>query len=204
MVRVKVCGIMREEDLMAAAICGADAVGLIVGFPTSPRNLTIERARVLRRMAPPFLDIVLVIDGRDSDTLIKAVQEIEPDAVQAYGDIDPNILKELGIKWIIKPIQVRADAKLDCEGFDAILLDSSTGRGLTPDWDVCKKLGERVRLPIILAGGLNPENVQDAIRIVKPYGVDVSSGVESSPGIKDAHMIREFVKRVREVELDEV
>ena len=204
MVRVKICGITHEEGLMAAARCGADAIGLVVGFPRSPRNLTIERARMLRRMAPPFLDTVLVIDGSRRDVLIEAVREIGPDAVQAYGDVDPDMLRGLGVRWVIKPVQVRADAELDSDGFDAILLDSSMGRGLTPDWNICRRLVERARLPIILAGGLNPENVQDAIRLVKPYGVDVSSGIESSPGIKDAHMIREFVRRVREVELGEL
>jgi phosphoribosylanthranilate isomerase len=204
MVRVKICGITREEDLVAAARHGADAVGLVVGFPKSPRNLSIKRARMLRKMAPPFLDIVLIVDGSDRDMLIKAVREIRPDAVQAYGDIDPDRLRELGAKWIIKPVQAGADAELDCDGFDAILLDSSMGRGLKPDWGICRGVKERFGLPVILAGGLSPTNVRDAVQIVRPYGVDVSSGVESSPGIKDANMIREFIRRVREVKLDEV
>jgi len=204
MVRVKICGITREEDLMAAAIHGADAVGLVVGFPRSPRDLTIERARTLRKMTPPFLDVVLVVDGGDRNMLARAIREIRPDAVQVYGDIDPDQLRELGVKWIIKPIQANIDAMPDCDGFDAILLDSSMGRGLKPDWNICRRIREMSRLPVILAGGLRPSNIQDAIRIVRPYGVDVSSGVESSPGIKDAHMMREFVRRVREVELDEI
>jgi phosphoribosylanthranilate isomerase len=204
MVRVKICGITREADLMAAAINGADAVGLVVGFPRSPRNLTIERAKTLRMMAPPFLDVVLVVDGGDRDMLTRAIREIRPDAVQAYGDIDPDQLRELGAKWIIKPIQANIDAAPDCDGFDAILLDSSMGRGLKPDWNICRRIREMSRLPVILAGGLSPSNIRDAIRIVRPYGVDVSSGVESSPGIKDAHMIKEFVRRVREVELNEI
>jgi phosphoribosylanthranilate isomerase len=204
MVRVKICGITREADLMAAARHGADAVGFVVGFPRSPRNLSIERARMLRRMAPPFLDVVLVVDGRGRDILVRAVREIRPDAVQAYGDVDPDQLRELGARWIIKPVQARIDAGLDCDGFDAILLDSSMGKGLKPDWDICGRIRERCGLPVILAGGLSPANIRDAIRIVRPYGVDVSSGVESSPGIKDANMIREFVREVREVELDEI
>ena len=204
MVRVKICGITREEDLMAAAVHGADAVGLVVGFPRSPRNLTIERAKILRRMAPPFLDIVLIVDGGDHDMLARAIREIKPDAVQVYGDVDPDQLKDLGVKWIIKPVQVNIDVVPDYNGFDAILLDSSMGRGLKPDWNICRRIREMSRLPVILAGGLSPSNIQDAIRIVRPYGVDASSGVESSPGIKDAHMIREFVRRVREVELDEI
>jgi phosphoribosylanthranilate isomerase len=185
MVRVKICGITREADLMAAARHGADAVGFVVGFPRSPRNLSIERARMLR-------------------ILVRAVREIRPDAVQAYGDFDPDQLRELGARWIIKPVQARIDAGLDCDGFDAILLDSSMGKGLKPDWDICGRIRERCGLPVILAGGLSPANIRDAIRIVRPYGVDVSSGVESSPGIKDANMIREFVREVREVELDEI
>lgn len=204
MVRVKVCGITREEDLVAAARYGADAIGFVVGFPHSPRNLTIERAKVLRNIVPPFLDVVLVVSGNNHDLTARAIQEIRPDAVQVYGDADLNLLRDLGVKWLIKPIKVEKEAKLRCDGFDAILLDSSMGRGLTPDWSVCRSIKARIKLPVILAGGLNPENIQDAIRVVKPYGVDVSSGVESSPGIKDAHMIREFIRKVREVEFDEV
>ncbi|MEM0329564.1 MAG: phosphoribosylanthranilate isomerase [Nitrososphaerota archaeon] len=204
MVRVKICGITREEDLAAAAAHGADAIGLVVGFPRSPRNLSIERARALRRMAPPFLNVVLVVDGADRDMLIRAVREIRPDAVQVYSEVNPDILRDLGAGWVIKPVRVEPGIELDYDGFDAILLDSSMGRGLVPDWKLCREMRERSRLPVILAGGLNSQNVLDVIRIVKPYGVDVSSGVELSPGIKDAHMIREFIRRVREAELDEV
>lgn len=204
MVKVKICGITREKDLTAAASYGADAVGLVVGFPRSPRNLSIEMARALRRMAPPFLNIVLVIDGSNHDLLTRAIREIGPDAVQAYGDVDPDLLRDLGVRWIIKPIRAEPGVKLHQEGFDAILLDSSMGRGLMPDWRICREIRERLSLPVILAGGLNPQNVLDAVRIVRPYGVDVSSGVESSPGIKDAHMMREFIRRVRKAEMDEV
>lgn len=204
MVRVKICGITRIEDLEAAARYGADAIGLVVGFPRSPRNLTIEGARMLRERAPPFLDVVLVADGRNPELLAQAIRELRPDAVQAYGDVDPEHLRRLGARWVIKPVDVRMDLEGGYDGFDAVLLDSSMGRGLTADWSLCRLLRERIGLPVILAGGLSPENVREAIRIVKPYGVDVSSGVESAPGIKDAHRIREFIRGVREVELDEV
>ncbi len=204
MVRVKVCGITRIEDLKAVASLGADAIGLITGFPKSPRNISIERAKELRRSAPPFLDVVLVVDSSDLEFLVKAVQKIEPDAVQAYGSPNPKVLKELGVKWIIKPIDPKIFQQVDAEGFDAILLDSSMGRGVMADLSLCKNIREKVNLPVILAGGLSPENVQYAIKAVKPYGVDVSSGVESSPGVKDPEKLKLFIRNVREVDLGEV
>ena len=204
MTRIKICGITRLQDLEAAMRYGADAVGLVVGFPTSPRNLSLEKAKELRGRAPPFLDVVLVADGRDQNTLIRLVEEIRPDAVQAYGLSDPSILRELGVGWIIKPINPSNFEEEDLDGFDAVLLDGSMGRGVTPNWDLCRRIGERFELPVILAGGLDPDNVQEAMRIVKPYGVDVSSGVERAPGIKDPEKIKIFIKKVREVDLNEV
>ncbi|MCD6591538.1 MAG: phosphoribosylanthranilate isomerase [Thaumarchaeota archaeon] len=204
MVRVKICGITRFEDLEQAARYGADAIGLVVGFPRSPRNLSIEKARELRRSTPPFLDVVLVVDGSNQDFLIKAVKRIMPDAVQAYGFDDPEVLKELGVSWVIKPIRSDTEIIDDPRKFDAILFDNSMGRGIKASWDISKRIREKVELPLILAGGLNPENVREAIRIVKPYGVDVSSGVESAPGIKDPGKLKEFIRRVREAESDEL
>ena len=202
MVRVKICGITRFEDLEQAARYGADAIGLVVGFPRSPRNLSIEKAKELRRSTPPFLNVVLVVDGSNQDFLIKAIKRIMPDAVQAYGFDDPEVLKELGVSWVIKPIRSDTEIIGDPREFDAILFDNSMGRGIKASWDTSKRIREKIELPLILAGGLNPENVQEAIKIVKPYGVDVSSGVESAPGIKDPGKLKEFIRRVREVELD--
>lgn len=204
MVRVKVCGITRVEDLKAVANLGADAIGLITGFPNSPRNISIERARELRRSAPPFLDVVLVVDSSDIEFLIKAIQKIEPDAVQVYGNLNPKMLKELGVRWVIKSIDPRTFQQVDVEGFDAILLDGSMGRGVMADLSLCKNIKEKVDVPIILAGGLSPENVRYAIRVVKPYGVDLSSGAESSPGIKDLEKLKLFIRNVREASLSEV
>ena len=204
MVRVKICGITRFGDLEQAARYGADAIGLVVGFPRSPRNLSVEKARELRRSTPPFLDVVLVVDGSNQDFLIKAIKRIMPDAVQAYGFEDPSILRELGVSWVIKPIRSDTEIIDDLREFDAILFDNSMGRGIKASWDTSKRIREKIELPLILAGGLNPENVREAIKIVKPYGVDVSSGVESAPGIKDPGKLKEFIRRVREAESDEL
>lgn len=204
MTRIKICGVTRLQDLEAAMRYDVDAVGLVVGFPRSPRNLSLERAKELRDKAPPFLDVVLVADGRDKDALMRLVEEIRPEGIQAYGLSDPEVFRELGVSWIIKPINPSSFEGEDLDGFNAILLDGSMGRGITPNWDLCKRIRERSKLPVILAGGLNPGNVQEAVRIVKPYGVDVSSGVERAPGIKDPEKIKLFTKRVREVDLNEV
>lgn len=199
MIRVKVCGIMREGDLLAAAEAGADAIGLVLGFPNSPRNLSLEKALELRRLAPPFLDVVLVLNGEDERFVKRACRELRPEAVQLYGNVNPEDVRALGVRWIIKPIDPGKHSNPDFNGFDAVLLDASMGSGRTCDWSSYLKFREEVHLPLIIAGGLNPDNVQEVIRVMKPYGVDVSSGVECSLGIKDPDLIRLFVKRAKEV-----
>lgn len=200
MVRVKICGITRENDLVAAAEAGADAIGLVLGFPNSPRNLSIEAAIRLKRLAPPFIDIVLVLNCEDEGFARRACEVLRPEAVQLYGDMDPDSVRELGVHWVIKPINPERGREPDVEGFDAVLLDSSMGSGRISDWRKCIEVREKVRLPVIVAGGLCPDNVREVIKAVKPYGVDVSSGVERSPGVKDPALIKLFVKRAREVE----
>lgn len=204
MTKIKICGITRLQDLEAAARYGADAIGLVVGFPNSPRNLSLERAKELRDRAPPFLNVVLITYGRDQSALIKLVEEIKPDAVQAYGLSDPSILREHGVNWIIKPINPGKFGGEHLDGFDAVLLDGSMGKGITSNWDLCREIRGKLMLPVILAGGLDPDNVGEAVRVVKPYGVDVSSGVERAPGVKDPGKIKAFIRRVREVDLNEI
>ncbi len=199
MIRVKICGVRRVVDLEAAAKAGADAVGLIVGFPDSPRNLTPEEAKVIRRQAPPFLDVVLV-SGGNTRALEDLCSVIEPDAVQIYGNVEPEIIREMGVRWVIKPVNVGREMEVDASGYDAVLLDSGRGgTGRIHDWSLSRKIRDSIGIPVILAGGLTPENVAEAIRVVKPYGVDVSSGVESAPGVKDHRKITSFVRRAKAI-----
>lgn len=199
MVRVKICGITRESDLIAAAESGADAIGLVLGFSKSPRNLSLEAALRLREAAPPFLDVVLVLNGEDKNFVEEACRRLRPEAVQIYGDMDPDDVRGLGVHWVIKPIDPMRCLSIEVDGFDAVLLDSSMGSGKMLDWSKYIEFREGIKLPLIISGGLTPENVQDAIRILKPYGVDVSSGVERSPGVKDPDLVKLFVKHAKEV-----
>jgi phosphoribosylanthranilate isomerase len=192
---VKVCGLTRLEDVMVAAEAGADAFGLVVGFPTSPRNLSLSEARRLARAARDDLLPVLVLNGSDRKLLEDACSLIEPYGVQLYGTDDPQIVRSLGVKMVIKPVTLRdVDVPM---GFDAVLLDESRGSGRRLDLELCAEYVRRSRLPVILAGGLNPENVGEVVRKVRPFGVDASSGLESSPGIKDHRKVVEFVRRAR-------
>lgn len=201
MVRVKICGIMRKSDLIAAAEAGADAVGLVLGFPSSPRNLTLEAGKRLREAAPPFLNVVLVLNGEDEDFATRACEELRPEAVQLYGDVSPNRIKSLGVRWVIKPMKPGEKVWGRLDGFDAVLVDGSAGSGRSWNWAECLGLREKLGLPIIVAGGLNPHNVGEVVKVLRPYGVDVSSGVERSPGIKDPELVKLFVKRAKEADL---
>lgn len=208
-VRVKICGIKRLEDLEAAVAEGADAVGFVVGFPSSPRNLRAMEAADIRRRAPLFIDTVLVTRVENAEELRKLVETVEPDALQLYGPLPPSRAREVAPSCkIIKPVQAGSQPTgLEFYGVDAVLLDSHSdslpgGTGRTHDWMAARRFREQVSLPLILAGGLNPSNVREAIRIVRPYAVDVSSGVESSPSVKDRELIRAFISAAVSEEID--
>ncbi len=194
----------REEDVDCAIEAGADAVGFICGFPESPRNLSLPRAGELMSRVPPFVGRVLVTRGEVLASAMDRVAKARPSAIQLYGAIDePAKVKAGTSARLILPhlMDGKPFKGVDVSGFDAILSDTYKegrhgGTGVVSDWSACRSLREEVApMPFILSGGLNPENVADAISRVEPYAVDVSSGVESSPGVKDAEKVREFVAR---------
>ncbi|MCS7135505.1 MAG: phosphoribosylanthranilate isomerase [Nitrososphaerota archaeon] len=209
-VRVKICGITREQDLISAVDAGADAVGFVVASPLSPRNLTYERARELIEKVPMFVDSVVVTVTSDVNELIRICNLLRPSALQIHSNNFSGVEKLRnalpGIR-LIKAINVREVSDITplkhlINEFDALLLDSLVGgyggQGKVHDWEISRMIIEYLYpKPAILAGGLTPENVVDAVRSVKPYAVDVSSGVEKSPGIKDREKIFEFVKNAR-------
>ncbi len=213
-VRVKICGITKLEDLHVAVEAGADALGFIVDVPQSPRNLSIDEAKRLMKETPILIKRVAVTVFRDVDQILRIYDELKPDAIQVHGGslAGKQMHKILGHIPIIRAINIvsREDLKralIEAEFFDAILADSHVpgkygGTGITHDWILSRKLREMIRpKPLILAGGLKPENVREAILLVKPFAVDVSSGVERKPGIKDRDKIISFIKEVRRVEL---
>jgi phosphoribosylanthranilate isomerase len=214
-VKVKICGITREEDLAVAVAAGADATGFIVGVKSSPRNLTLERAEKLMSQVPIFVDRVVVTPANSVDPLVKTCETLKPDAVQIHGEnpLDASVIRQkIPEARLIKTVYVRtADAVNDAVkasgSFDAVLLDSFAqgkhgGTGIVHDWELSGRIRRVIEpKPLILAGGLKPHNVENAIRVVQPYAVDVSSGVESSPGVKDPQKIFEFIKNAKEVSL---
>jgi phosphoribosylanthranilate isomerase len=191
-VRVKICGLTRNEDLETAIEAGADAVGFIVDVPSSPRNLTLKEAERMIKKTPIFVSTVTVTVLRDLERLTKICEKLRPDSLQIHGDnfIDIEIREGLPKVSLTRAIQVKSDRVIPsavetAKVFDAILLDKRVREAIHPR-------------PLIIAGGLNHKNVEEAIRIVQPYAVDVSSGVEKRPGIKDRRKVFEFVKNVRE------
>lgn len=206
-VKVKICGITREEDLAVVAAAGGDAVGFIVGVPSSKRNLSLKKAEKLVRLVPIFVKSVLVTVPKSIDELLKTYEKLSPDVIQIHGETLPDsILREnLPKTPIIRAVNANSVDAIEVaseasKSFDAILLDSPAhgsygGTGIVHDWDLSKRIKKVIRpKPLILAGGLTPSNVEDAIHRVKPYAVDVSTGVESHPGIKDPEKIKDFVR----------
>ena len=216
-VRVKICGITREEDLAAAVAAGADAVGFLVGVPSSPRNLTLERAETLLGQVPVFVPSVVVTAPKNINGLAEICERLKPTAIQIHGKKNFNaseVRDQIRHTRLIKTVYVTEDAlnKTSIEelkAFDAVLLDSFSkgqygGTGRVHDWNLSKQIREAVApLPLILAGGLKPENVKEAIQTVQPYAVDVASGVELRPAVKDHEKIRAFVENAKEIKLPE-
>jgi phosphoribosylanthranilate isomerase len=214
-VRVKICGLTREEDLAVAIDTGADAVGFLVGVPSSPRNLTLERAETLLGQVPVLVDSVVVTAPKSIDWLAKLCERLKPSAIQIHGkeQLDSSKVRDK-IKYsrLIKTVYVTEDALNErvienLKTFDAVLLDSFSkgqygGTGKIHDWTVSRQIKEAVApVPVVLAGGLKPENVKKAVLAVEPYAVDVASGVETSPGVKDHMKVRAFVENAKQVRL---
>ena len=212
---MKICGLTREEDLAIAVSMGADAVGFLVGVPESPRNLTLKRAENLLSKVPIFIDKVVVTPPKSIEWLLEVNNMLKPSAIQIHGknELDSKIIQN-SIKdtRLIKTIYVTKNSlneKIidDLKTFDAILLDSFNktqygGTGKVHDWKLSRQIKKALEpIPVILAGGLTPDNIKEAILTVKPYAVDVASGVESNPGIKDDKKIRTFIENAKQINI---
>ena len=211
-VRVKICGITRKEDLDAAAAAGADAVGFVVGVASSPRNIALEKAEKLIRQVPPFVKSVLVTVPKSIDEF-ETYEKLNPDAIQIHGEnlhAAASVRLKIPNTLLIGAVNANLANALNVVSrtakiFDAVLLDSFAdgrygGTGIVHDWELSKRVKQVIHpKPLILAGGLNLENVAEAVRTVRPYAVDVSSGVERQPGIKDYQKIVEFIKNAKDV-----
>lgn len=209
--RVKICGLMRREDITAALNYDADAVGFVVGTPTAQRNLRFEAARRLMKSVPPFATKVAVTTTSDPKWLNK-ICALNPNALQLHTydlRILPTLRKRRPEMKIIlaTPIQDHqslSQAEQTTKYSDAVLADSPCqlamgGTGKTHDWKLTAELRKRIYPhPLILAGGLTVANVRSAVERVQPYAVDVSSGVEKRVGVKDRRKMREFIANAKE------
>lgn len=221
--RVKVCGLRTPEDIELADSLGADAVGFLTEVPVeSPRKLDADTAASLVEKVPKCLDSVLVIMPENANQALDLIEKVRPDIVQIHSGLslpELEVIREKADIPIIKALSVPAGlgaSKLrnlterlleevrgleESGAVDSVLLDSGLagktgGTGCVHDWALSRQIAEECRLPLILAGGLKPGNVREAIRTVSPYAVDTASGVETG-GRKDALKIRSFIKEVR-------
>jgi phosphoribosylanthranilate isomerase len=207
MVRVKICGITNSEDALAAIEAGANLLGFNF-YPKSPRCLTEAAAKKIRPLLPKSVEAVGIFVNAPAADVAALCRVVKLDAAQLHGDETPKAVAELARSVpVIKAFRVEPDFQqttLDeypdafAYLFDAAHTGQYGGTGRTTDWDAARRATKGRR--IILAGGLKVENVAAAVRIVRPYGIDVASGVELKPGKKDHGRLREFIQEVRRAE----
>jgi phosphoribosylanthranilate isomerase len=219
MTRVKICGLTCAEDVRLCVAAGAQALGFVVEYPLAvPWNLDRLRARDLMRAVPPFVSRIVVV-GDDLATVVALTEFLKPHAVQLHGSEPLAVTRELVFALKVRGVQAikalrfsveTGTCRSPCEnpleaarlieeaGIDALLLDSVSdtrpaGTGRSIDWGVARKIRETAKVPVILAGGLHAGNVGEAVDAVRPFGVDVISGVEEPTGRKDPEKVRAFV-----------
>ena len=215
-VRVKVCGLRSDRDLDVVVRSGADAVGLICGVThVTEDELTADQARRLARRTPPLVSTVLVTHLVDAGEIVRLADFVGADVIQIHGLVSvetvSRVMERAGGRRIIKAVHVLGPSAVDdALGFvdvcDAVLLDSRTadrlgGTGRTHDWSISRQVADALRplgRPVILAGGLRPDNVADAVCAVRPFAVDVNSGVEDANGDKLLEHCQVFVSRARD------
>ena len=203
---VKICGITRVEDGLAAARAGAHAVGLVF-YPKSPRCITPAKACEIIKALPPFITTVGVFVNSSMEEARSTLQQAPVQLLQFQGDETPEFCRQFKLPYV-KAVRVKPGTDLlqyarDYHDAKALLLDAYIeglhgGSGVAFDWGLIPR---ELPLPVILSGGLTVDNVMDAVRRVRPGAVDVSSGVESAKGVKDAARISAFIKGVRNADL---
>lgn len=213
--RIKICGVTNREDAVEACACGADYIGVIVNIEGSRRAVSIDIAAAVRRGVPR---VVVLMEGPALDCL-PALAAIHPYALQIVGECSPDDIRRLKQAspvqvWQTLPIPARPEQdalaadtmrRLECmqeAGTDAVVIDTLVcgkkgGTGQTCNWAIAKSVVQSATIPVFLAGGLTPRNVADAVAAVRPFGVDVSSGVETTPGRKDREKVAMFIRQAR-------
>jgi len=207
-VKVKICGITNVPDALAAVEAGADALGFMFYEP-SPRRVTIREVAEIIGELPPFIMKVGVFVDAPEDFVLRAIGDCGLSMLQFHGNEAPEYCTQFGL-MSMKAFRIRDAASLsalqdyatDAWLLDAFNADKLGGTGEKFNWDLALEAKKSGR-PIFLAGGLTPANVADAVQMVQPFGVDVSSGVEASPGKKDHTKVRAFIKAVRSIQTPE-
>ena len=200
MVKVKICGITNLDDALVATELGADALGFV--FADSPRRIVLEQVQDIAAGLPPFVCKVGVFVDSGFEEIQRAISIGSLDLVQLHGSEDPDLCRLLAPR-VVKSFRVKDESVLDLLSryevraylFDTYNKVLKGGTGQVFDWDIAKRATEKGR--IILSGGLNPDNVMQAVCDVRPYAVDVSSGVESRPGKKDHQKLRSFIQAAK-------
>lgn len=206
MTRIKICGLTREQDIHAVARNGANALGLVF-YDRSPRHVSAAQAAALVHATPPFLTVVGLFVNPSVDEVREVLANVALDVLQFHGEESPEFCRQFRRPYL-KAIRVRPGVNLvecaaryaDAQGLllDAYVEGTQGGTGASFDWAL---IPPDLPLPVILSGGLHAGNVAAAIRQVRPYAVDVSSGVEAAKGIKDAAKVAAFIKEVNNVDL---
>ena len=204
--RIKICGFTREDQLAQAAQLGVDAVGLVF-YPPSPRNVSIEQAQALCRAVPPFVTAVGLFVDAPEQQVREVLRQVPLTLLQFHGDEMPDYCRQFGLPYI-KAVRVKPGLDLlqyatDFASARGLLLDAYVagvpgGTGERFDWTL---IPANLPLPVVLSGGLDPENVTKAINNVRPWAVDVSSGVEQGKGNKDLAKMAAFIDGVRNADV---
>ncbi|WP_114238389.1 phosphoribosylanthranilate isomerase [Dyella sp. C9] len=203
MTRIKCCGMTRVEDAQLAASLGADAIGLVF-TARSKRRVTLAQARAIADAMPPFVSIVALFMDDDAELVQEVIEAVQPDLLQFHGQEPDNWCAQFGRRFLKAIAMGEGKAALHklqrYPSASGLLLDGhglgeAGGSGKRFDWSLMPR---DIAQPLILAGGLTAQNVAEAIRVARPWAVDVASGVESSPGIKDPHKLADFIQAVRQ------
>jgi phosphoribosylanthranilate isomerase len=205
MTRIKCCGMTRIEDALLAAELGADAIGVVL-TARSKRRVSVEQAQAIVRAMPPFISTVALFMDDDAGFVREALDAIQPDLAQFHGAESDDWCAQFGHRYLKAVPMGEGAAALPAlrryPGASGLLLDGhglgeAGGSGKAFDWSLMPR---DLAQPLVLAGGLMPANVADAMRIARPWGVDVASGIESAPGIKDPRKLADFIRAVREAD----
>ena len=198
MVKIKICGITELDDALHAVDCGADALGFVF-YERSPRAIPPDKAQAIIAKLPPFVTVVGLFVNEDSRIVREVADHCHLDVIQYHGDETPETVRKAP-RRSIRALRIREDATLEnLEAYPAsgLLIDAWVagafgGTGVLSNWEIAAEIAKKRSL--VLAGGLTPENVAAAIQAVRPYGVDVSSGVENAPGRKDKKKVAAFIR----------